>query len=192
MHKLSRQDLFGLEQYAEMRAAFRDEVMKHKRDRQFSIGEHVRLCFEDRTTIQYQIQEMLRIERIFEAAAIEEELSAYNPLIPEGRNLKATMLIEYVDVEERRAALERLVRIEDTIWLAVDDDRVTAVANEDMDRSRENKTAAVHFLRFELSDEQVAAMRAGTRVSAGSDHHAYRLELGLPAAVVTAICKDFD
>jgi len=168
---LTRGDLMPLERYHAERPAFRARVIAHKRARQVALGPHITLMFEDALTIQYQIQEMLRVERIFEAEGINEELAAYTPLIPDGDNWKATMLIEYEDVEERRVALERLVDVEHRVWVAVDGkEKVFAIADEDLDRSRDNKTAAVHFLRFQLKAEQIAALKGGARLSFGVDH----------------------
>jgi len=175
MQKLSRDDLLSLEVYAEERGAFRTRVIAHKRDRQVALGPHVTMRFEDRLTIQYQVQEMLRAEKIFDRAGIEEELAAYNPLIPDGTNLKATMMIEYDDPDERRVALAELRGIEDRIWMEVaDGERIWAVADEDLERSTEEKTSAVHFLRFELARSQVEAVRQGAAISFGVDHDAYR------------------
>ena len=172
---LTRGDLMPLERYHAERPAFRARVIAHKRARQVALGPHLTLMFEDALTIQYQIQEMLRVERIFEAEAINEELAAYTPLIPDGDNWKATMLIEYEDVEERRQALEKLVDVEHRVWVAVDGkDPVFAIADEDLDRSRDNKTAAVHFLRFQLNAGQIAALKNGARLSFGVDHPEYR------------------
>lgn len=170
---LTRGDLMPLEQYHAERPAFRARVIAHKRARQVALGPHLTLMFEDALTIQYQVQEMLRVERIFEAEGINEELAAYTPLIPDGDNWKATMLIEYEDVEERRVALERLVDVEHRVWVAVDgEEKVFAIADEDLDRSRDNKTSAVHFLRFQLSAEQIAALKSGAHLSFGVDHPA--------------------
>jgi hypothetical protein len=164
-------DLLTLEQYHRDRAEFRARVLAHKRDRQVTIGSNATLYFEDRLTIQYQVQEMLRIERIFETEAIEEELSAYNPLIPDGSNLKATFMLEFPDVDERRAALQRLRGIEDSLYMQVGDgERVMAIADEDLDRSDPEKTSAVHFVRFEFADEDIAALRDGASLFAGTDH----------------------
>jgi len=176
MSKLTRDDLWSLEVYAQRRNEFRTEAMAHKRTRQLALGEHVRLFFEDRTTIQYQIQEMLRVEKLFEAQDIQDELDAYNPLIPDGANWKATMMIEYTDVAERRLQLAQLVGIEHRVWLQVGDlERIMPIADEDMQRSTEDKTSSVHFLRFELTPEMVGAACAGAPISAGVDHPAYQL-----------------
>jgi hypothetical protein len=178
MQPLTRDDLYSLEEYAERRASYRAEILAHKRNRKLAIGPHATLAFEDRRTIQYQVQEMLRIERIFEASGIEEELSAYNPLIPDGRNLKATFMLEYTDVEERRAALHALLGIEDRVWLrAGGEARIWAMADEDMERSTEDKTSAVHFLRFELDAASCRAVKRGAALAIGIDHDQYRYEI---------------
>ena len=175
MDKLTRADLLTLEAYAAQRAEFRAAVLAHKKDRQVALGANAMVYFEDRVTVQYQIQEMLRIERIFEAVGIDEELEAYNPLIPDGSNLKATFMIEYEDVAERRVALERLRGIEDRVWVQVEGFSVVhAIADEDLDRSNDEKTSAVHFLRFELGPEAAAAFAAGAALAVGVDHPAYQ------------------
>ncbi|MGB5451340.1 MAG: DUF3501 family protein [Sedimenticolaceae bacterium] len=177
MNKLTRNDLFSLEKYAELRPEFRARVMAHKKNRQLPIGPNATLYFEDVLTMQYQIQEMLRIERIFEAAGIQEELDAYNPLIPDGSNWKATFMMEYPDEQERREQLARLLGIEKHLWAQVADfARVTPIADEDMEREDEHKTSSVHFLRFELTPEMAAAVRNGAPVSMGIDHPAYTYE----------------
>jgi hypothetical protein len=174
MTALTPENLMSLEQYAAKRNAFRAEVMAHKRDRTVAIGPHATLYFEDRLTMQYQVQEMLRIERIFEREGVEEELAAYNPLIPDGSNWKATFMIEYGDVEERRTALARMVGIESRVWLRITGfDRVYAIADEDVERATEEKTSSVHFLRFELSPPMVAAVKQGAPIAMGIDHEAY-------------------
>ena len=161
MQKLSREDLMSLEKYAEERIAFRDRVLAHKRNRRLDLGTNAALYFEDRLTMQYQVQEMLRIERIFEADGINEELEAYNPLIPDGSNWKATFMVEFPEEEERREMLTRLVGIEDRVYIqVVDFDRVFAIADEDLERADETKTSAVHFLRFEFPSEQVSALKS--------------------------------
>lgn len=175
MNKLTPSDLFPLEQYARMRNEFRQKVMAHKKDRQVQIGPNAALYFEDRLTMQYQVQEMLRIERIFEPEGIAEELEAYNPLIPDGSNWKATFMIEYPDIEERRVALTRLKGIEDRVWVHIaGHERVFAVADEDLERADDTKTASVHFLRFELTSAMARAVREGAAVAIGIDHPAYR------------------
>ena len=174
MDILNRDDLFSLEKYAEHRAEFRARVLEHKKDRRVTIGENLSLYFEDRLTIQYQVQEMLRIEKIFEADSIEEELSAYNPLIPGGCNLKCTAMLEFMDEEVRRERLAQLVGIEHLVWLRVTGhDKVFAISNEDLERSTEEKTSAVHFMRFELNDEMVSALRGGASLVFGTDHAGY-------------------
>jgi len=174
---LAPSDLFNLEQYARTRGDFRARVLAHKQARSVAVGPHTTWIFEDRLTVQYQIQEMLRAERIFEADAIQEELDSYNPLIPDGTNLKVTLLIEYTDPEERRVALERLKGIEARCWLGVGDERAYAIADEDLERENETKTSAVHFLRFELTAAARSMLKAGARVSLGVDHPAYRHEV---------------
>lgn len=179
MHnKLQPSDLYSLEQYARIRGSFREQVMAHKQQRTVHIGAHVTWIFEDRMTMQYQVQEMLRVERIFEDEGITDELDAYNPLIPDGSNWKVTFLIEYPDVDERRVALASMKGIEDRCWVQVGDHpRVFAVADEDMERSNDDKTASVHFLRFELTNEMVRAAKAGATLQMGIDHAAYRQTL---------------
>jgi hypothetical protein len=174
MQHLTRDHLMSLEQYAKARPDFRADVLAHKRDRQVAIGPHATLYFEDRLTIQYQVQEMLRIERVFEAEGIEDELSAYNPLIPDGANWKATFMIEYGDVEQRRVALMNMVNIEHRVWVQVyGHGRVYAIADEDLERATEDKTSSVHFLRFELTPAMVAAVRNGAAIGMGIEHEAY-------------------
>ena len=194
MNKLTRQELFSLEQYADRRADFRAQVMLHKQNRKVHIGDHATLYFEDKLTIQYQIQEMLRIEKIFEAAGIEEELDAYNPLIPDGTNLKATFMIEYGDVAQRQAALTQLTGIEDTVWAQVDGyDKVFAIADEDLDRSDDEKTSAVHFMRFEFTDEMIQAALKGANLAMGIDHANYTQSVSaLPQNIRDALINDFD
>ena len=190
--KLTRSDLYTLEDYAAARPEFRARVMNHKRDRKVHLGPNATLYFEDRLTMHYQIQEMLRAERIFEAEEIAQELAAYNPLIPDGANWKATFMLEYTDVAERQEALERLKGIEDRIWVRIEGfEPVRAIADEDMDRGNEEKTSSVHFLRFELGEAMAAAVRSGARVSAGVDHEAYRHEVDpLPAPVRDSLATD--
>lgn len=179
MEKLTRSDLYSLEQYAELRPEFRARVMAHKKDRKLPIGPVATLYFEDRLTVQYQIQEMLRVERIFEAAGIEEELAAYNPLIPDGTNWKATLMIEEPDVDKRRQLLAGLVGIEDRVWVTVDGhERVYAIADEDLDRDTAEKTSSVHFLRFEMNPAMIKEAKAGAALAFGVDHanYSYRVE----------------
>jgi Protein of unknown function (DUF3501) len=185
-------DLLPLEQYARERPAFRERVLAHKRVRQLPVGPNVTWLFEDRLTVQYQIQEMLRVERIFEPAAIADELAAYNPLIPDGSNWKVTLLIEFAQPEERRRALAQLKGIEARCWVQVaGSERLYPIADEDLARENEEKTSAVHFLRFELGPERVAALRAGAALAAGIDHEHYRYSVEpLPPAVRTALLAD--
>jgi hypothetical protein len=192
MDKLTRADLLGLETYAQQRGEFRARVMAHKKLRTVHLGEHLTLIFEDRLSIQYQVQEMLRIERIFEADGIQDELAAYNPLVPDGSNLKATMLIEYADVEQRKRELVRLRHIEHAIALSVRGHAaVTAVADEDMERSNDEKTAAVHFLRFELAPAMIADWRAGAPVTLASTLAAMPVEATLAPEQRHALAADF-
>ena len=178
MDKLTRKDLYSLEEYAGNRVDFRKRVLDHKKDRQVHIGPSATLYFEDRQTIQYQIQEMLRVERIFEAAGIEEELDAYNPLIPDGSNWKATFMIEEPDVEKRQQLLASLMGIEDRVWVRVDgNEQVFAIADEDMDRDTEEKTSAVHFMRFELSEKMAADLKQGAALGMGIGHKHYAYEV---------------
>ena len=194
MQKLTRDDLYSLEQYSEIRDEFRNQILAHKRNRRVELGTNAALYFEDRLTMQYQIQEMLRIERIFEAAGINDELEAYNPLIPDGSNWKATFMVEFPDVEERRAMLSRLLRIEDKVYVQIDGfDRVYAVADEDLERSDDKKTSAVHFMRFELSSEEVEALKSGAALGAGIDHDNYRVEISpLPENIRQSLLADLD
>jgi hypothetical protein len=194
MDKLSRDDLFSLEKYAEVRADFRTRVMAHKRYRQVPLGANATLYFEDRLTVQYQIQEMLRVERIFEAAGIQEELEAYNPLIPDGSNWKATFMVEFPEAEERKVRLAQLIGIEDRVWVQVADfDRVYAIADEDLERETEEKTSSVHFLRFELSSEMARAVKGGSAVAMGVDHEGYRVTVEVLAPEVReALAADLD
>jgi len=192
--KLSRQDLWSLEEYSERRIQFRNEVMAHKKNRQVALGDHARLYFEDPTTIRYQIQEMLRIEKIFEAAAIQEELDAYNPLIGDGCNWKATFMLEYTDPDERAVALTRLLGIEDKVWVQVGDSaRVYAIADEDMDRENDVKTSAVHFMRFELNVAMVVELKTGAPLQMGIDHANYPLSaVTVTADVSQSLAGDLD
>jgi hypothetical protein len=175
MQKLTREDLYSLEEYAEMRDDYRKKIMAHKKDRRLELGENVLMMFEDRLIMQYQVQEMLKAEKIFEAAGIEEELDAYNPLIPDGTNWKATMLIQYTDVEERQQKLTQLIGIENTIWMQVEGyDKVYAIADEDLERDTEEKTSAVHFMRYELENDMINAVKKGAAISAGVEHENYQ------------------
>ena len=193
MNKLTRADLLSLERYASERAAFRTRVIAHKKARSIAIGQHVTLLFEDRLTVQYQIQEMLRIERIFEAAGIQEEIDAYNPLIPDGSNLKATMLIEFPDADIRAARLAQLGGIEHRVYAEVHGQpRLFSHADEDLDRSRDDKTSAVHFLRFEFPSAAIAALREGAGLSLGiEDPRMPELSL-VGAEARAALLSDFQ
>ena len=194
MEKLTRGSLYSLEQYDGVREKFRDDVIAHKRNRRLPLGTNATLYFEDSMTMQYQVQEMLRIERIFEAHGIQEELDAYNPLIPDGSNWKATFMVEFPDADERREMLKRLVGIEDKTWVQVGDlERIYPIADEDLDRDDADKTSAVHFLRFELSPEQVAALKGGAPLAAGIDHDVYQVEIRPVAENIRlALIKDLD
>jgi len=192
MAELTREDLYSLEEYSTIRPGFRTQVMAHKKDRQLAIGPNATLYFEDRLTMQYQVQEMLRIERIFEFAGIQEELETYNPLIPDGSNWKATFMIEYTDPDERKAALSRLIGIEKRVWVQVADfEQVYPITNEDLERETEDKTSSVHFLRFELTPGMITALRVGAALAIGIDHPAYTYEVrNLPGKVRVSLVSD--
>ena len=194
MNALSRGDLWSLEEYAEIRPGFRAEVMAHKKQRQLALGEHARLYFEDQLTIKYQIQEMLRIEKVFEAAGIHEELEAYNPLIPDGHNWKATFMIEYADPQERAVRLGEMIGIEDKVWLLVEGfDRVYPIADEDLERENADKTSSVHFLRFELDPSMIIAVSQGGNIAAGIDHPAYPVEIpAIPGDIRDSLAGDLQ
>jgi len=194
MQKLARADLMSLEQYAVDRDRLRTEVIAHKLIRNVQVGPNMTWCFEDRLTIRYQIQEMLRVERIFESAGIQDELDAYNPLVPDGKNWKATMLIEYADPDIRRVALGKLKGVEDRCWIQVNGmERVFAIADEDLERANDEKTSAVHFLRFELSPAMAEAVKGGAPVSAGVDHENYRHSISpLPPGPRDSLRGDLD
>ena len=189
--RLSRADLMSLEQYSTARKEFRGRVLEHKRNRLVPIGPNVTWAFEDRLTIQYQVQEMLRVERIFEAAGIQDELDAYNPLIPDGANWKVTFLIEFPDAEERKKRLSELKGIEDRCWVQVEGlERSFAIADEDLERENEEKTSSVHFLRFELSEEMVGKVKSGAAFKAGIDHSSYNYEVSLSAGQRDSLAGD--
>ena len=178
MEKLTKEKLLSLEAYDGQRNQFRAEVMQHKKNRRLELGTNATLYFEDSLTMQYQVQEMLRIERIFEAAGIRDELDAYNPLIPDGANWKATFMLEFPDAVERHEMLSRLIGIEEKVWLQVADlDKIWPIADEDLERTDEEKTSAVHFLRFELSPEQIDALKGGADLAAGIDHENCQVEI---------------
>ncbi len=194
MEKLQISDLFSLEHYHRIRPDFRSKVMAHKRDRKVSLGEYATLYFEDALTMQYQVQEMLRVERIFEEEGILEELETYNPLIPDGSNLKATFMLEYADVEQRRQELARLVGVENKVWARVGDfGKVYGIANEDLERSTGEKTSSVHFLRFEFTDEMIGALRKGAGLSFGVDHEHFTESVDpVPEATRKSLLADFN
>src|SRR3990170_6479859 len=190
MPRIRRDSLLTLEAYARERTDFRARVIEHKKHRTVHLGDSVTLVFEDELTIRYQIQEMLRVERIYEERGIQDELETYNPLVPDGRNFKATMMLEYPDPEERQRWLAKLIGIEDKVWIQVRGfDRVWAIADEDLERENEQKTSAVHFLRLELSDAMARALKSGAGVSIGIDHPHYRTHLDVPVAVREALIK---
>lgn len=190
--QLTRNDLWSLEEYSLKREAFRSEVMAHKKTRQLALGENARLYFEDETTIRYQIQEMLRIEKVFDAAGIEDELGAYNPLIPDGHNWKATFMIEFGDPVERAARLAEMIGIDQCVWLQVGDfERIKPITNEDLARETEEKTSSVHFMRFELTTEQINALKNGATLFAGIDHPAYQIDkFTVSAAIRDSLTAD--
>ncbi len=190
--QLKKEDLYGLEQYSELRSSYRARVMEHKKNRALPLGPNTTLYFEDSLTIQYQVQEMLRIEKIFDAEGINEELETYNPLIPDGDNWKATFMIEFTDEEERRKALAAWIGIEKTVWMKVGHfEKVFAICNEDLERENEYKTSAVHFMRFQLTDEMVVPACDGAPISAGIDLAAYTChEMPLPDNIQAALRAD--
>ncbi len=194
MEKLDRSKLWSLEEYAQSRPAFRQEVMTHKEHRRVHLGPHATLYFEDFLTMKYQVQEMLRAERIFEPREIDEEIETYNPLVPDGNNWKATFMIEYADVAERRQRLAELGGVENAVWVQVKGfERVSSIANEDLERTTEEKTSAVHFMRFELSPEMATAVKAGVDIAMGIEHPqlGYSLE-AVPAEGRDSLAKDLD
>jgi Protein of unknown function (DUF3501) len=192
MPHVTRESLMTLEAYSRTRNSFRKQVLDHKKQRKLAIGEHLTLLFEDELTVRYQIQEMLRIEKIFEDVGIQDELAAYNPLVPDGRNFKATMLIEYDDPLVRRQALGQLKGVERKVWIQIEGAaKVYAIADEDLERENDEKTSAVHFLRFELTEDMAAAMKYGVSMSAGCDHVAYPFSASpVPADLRNALVKD--
>ncbi len=191
MAAITAETLMSLEQYAKARKDFRARVLAHKKNRMVLLGEHVTLVFEDELTMRYQIQEMLRVERIFEEEGIRDELDAYNPLVPDGNNWKATMLIEYPNVEERKLALGRLIGIEDRVWVGIaGHPRVYAIADEDLERENAEKTSSVHFLRFELMPPMKQALKGGAGISVGIDHPNYKASVDPVAAGVKSSLLD--
>ena len=192
MPQIARESLLSLEAYARSRSEFRARAIDHKRQRTVHLGEHVTLLFEDELTVRYQIQEMLRIERIFEEEGIRSELDAYNPLIPDGSNWKATMLLEYPDPDERRERLAELKGIERQVWVQVEGcERVRAIADEDLKRENDEKTSSVHFLRFELRPEMIAALRRDAALSMGVDHPRYQANVQIDPQTRSALAEDF-
>jgi hypothetical protein len=191
MPRIDRASLMTLETYARERTQFRAKVMAHKKSRRVQLGDDLTLIFEDELTIRYQVQEMLHAERIFEEQGIQEELDTYNPLVPDGGNLKAIMMLDYQDPEERREWLARLIGIEDKAWIRVEGhERIWAIADEDLDRENEQKTSAVHFLRFELSEDMAQALKKGAGLAIGVDHPRYTAAVEAPPAVREALAKD--
>ena len=191
MSKLLAEGLYSLEKYAQIRSEFRQKVIEHKKQRRLALGDHAALYFEDALTMQYQVQEMLRIEKIFEPQGIQDELDVYNPLIPDGTNWKATFMLEYNDVAERRKALAGLIGIEKAIWVQVEDfEKVPPVANEDLDRTTEDKTSSVHFMRFELTPAMVSAAKQGAPITAGISHKNYQVEVTIPEAIRASLVTD--
>lgn len=188
---ITRDDLMSLEQYAEQRDSFRQKVLAHKKHRQVALGPNATLYFEDRLTLLYQIQEMLRIEKVFEAEGINEELEAYNPLLPSGSNFKATFMIEYPDPVIRAAQLEKMVGIEDLVWMQIGDhDKIWSIADEDLERSTESKTSAVHFMRFELTEAMVRELKDGADWHIGVQHPVYTYDLAITGAMRDSLLQD--
>jgi hypothetical protein len=194
MDKLKREDLYTLEKYAEIRNDFRMKIMAHKKNRRLHIGQNATLYFEDRLVMQYQIQEILRTEKIFEADGINEELEAYNPLIPDGSNWKATFMIEFAEENERREALSKMIGIEDKTWVMVEvHNKVYPISDEDLERDNETKTSSVHFLRFELTTDMITALKSGANLSAGIDHPAYSHAIAsIPDNIRESLVSDLD
>ncbi len=194
MDKLTREDLYSLEEYSVKRAEYRQQMIAHKKNRVLRLGEHATLHFEDRMLMQYQIQEMLRAEKIFDAEGIQEEIDAYNPLIPDGSNWKATFMLEYDDEKVRRERLAELKGVENTVWIAVDGfEKVNPICNEDLERETEDKTSSVHFLRFELTAEMVSAAKNGASISAGIDHERYSVSVNsVSEGMRNSLIEDLD
>ena len=190
--KLKIEDLLSLEDYDDQREVIKKNLINHKKNRTVSIGEHVILLFEDYSTIKYQVQEMLRIEKIFNKKEMQEEIDAYNPLIPDGDNLKATMLIMYPDVDERKVMLSKLHDIENNIWLSCGSRKITAFADEDLERSTDNKTSAVHFLRFQLDEDDITGFLSNEKISMGVNHNEYNKEIDLEPDTRASLIKDLN
>ena len=188
---LNKEDLFSLEQYSKVRGQFRADVIEHKKNRKVHLGEHITMLFEDKKTIQYQIQEMLRVEKIFEEDGILDELSAYVPLIPDGSNWKATLLIEYSDEIERKAALGKLIGVEDKVWVQIEGfEKVFPIADEDLERENSEKTSSVHFLRFELTADMKYSLKEGSKLMMGVDHDNYAFKSVMPDQVRLSLLGD--
>ena len=194
MSKIEISSLWSLEHYSKIRKEFRKEIMEHKKNRRIVLGENLSLIFEDEKTIRYQVQEMLRIEKTFESSGIMDELDAYNPLIPDGKNFKCTMMIEYPDPEVRKKKLMLLKAVETKVWIKVEGrDRIWSIADEDLDRENDEKTSAVHFLRFELDEDMVKALKYGVCLSIGVDHPEYKFSIDpLPNKIRTSLVKDLN
>lgn len=191
MDKLTRENLYSLEEYSAKRNEFRAKVMEHKKSRRLAIGDNATLYFEDSLVMQYQIQEILRAEKIFEADEIAEELEVYNAMIPDGSNWKATFMLEYSDIEERKVALSQLLGIDQKTWVRVDGfDKVYPISNEDLERETEDKTSSVHFMRFELTPDMVNAAKQGAALFAGIEHENYRHELQVPENIRASLVND--
>ena len=190
--KLKIEDLLSLEDYDDQREVIKKDLINHKKNRTVSIGEHVILLFEDYSTIKYQVQEMLRIEKIFNKKEMQEEIDAYNPLIPDGDNIKATMLIMYPDVDERKVMLSKLHGIENNIWLSCGSNKITAFADEDLERSTDSKTSAVHFLRFQLDQDDITAFLSNEKISLGVNHSEYNQEIELTSDTRASLVKDLN
>jgi hypothetical protein len=191
MAYLEKKDLFSLEKYSEIRLAFRDKIIQHKKNRRLSLNPHATLYFEDTLTMQYQVQEMLHIEKIFDASGIQEELDVYNPLIPDGTNWKATFMIEYSDINKRKAALSKLIGVEKSIWVQIEDsEKIYAIANEDLNRETEDKTSAVHFVRFELTQNMCAHAKVGLPINFGIDHPYFKTDVIVPAEIQSSLIND--
>ena len=192
MAYITRDSLMTLEAYAKARNDFRSQVMAHKKNRIVHLGEHITLIFEDELTMRYQVQEMLRAEKMFEEEGIQDELSAYNPMIPDGNNWKATMMIEYTDLDERRRMLENLIGVEDKVWVRAENlNKVYAIADEDLERENAQKTSAVHFLRFELTQNIIESLKSGGKLTIGVDHPAYSVSLdAIPSNIQASLLQD--
>ncbi len=193
MKKLITSDLLSLEEYDKSREQIKSDLISHKKDRSIKIGDHVLVLFEDYETIKYQVQEMLRIEKIFKEKDIQEEINAYESLIPDGNNLKATMLIMYTDEKERRVMLNKLHDLENNVWLSINNSkRIFAVSDEDLERSRDEKTSAVHFLRFQLDDPSISLFKESENITFGIDHMEYNLQTSINQNTINSLSKDFD